>query len=315
MIALLSLLVFAIHTVLQKLIIKYLVSDTVIFSFYYYLFAIFFLLPWVLLGKAMVPLAHQWPFIAVAGLLRTVMMLMYMRSLRDLDVSVVSPMFNLRVIFVAILEVIILGVDLVRGSDWDLMDEYLCRVLLFLAWGGYIDGAMGGPPCSTWSAARWLYIPGGPRPLRMRGAFAWGLPNLRPHEARRVAEGSQPLTKGGDGLRVCEVGALTNRVDTFALQLLCGTLRPVSLATNKHHRRPLGAQPTGDREADAPAASGHQGDRFRRYETCLFDGCVHSPTVLPRPRARIPTSADYPGRAYVFACERNTQWPVSPLAM
>jgi hypothetical protein len=37
--------------------------------------------------------------------------------------------------------------------------------------------------------------------------------------------------------------------------------------------------------------------------------------VLLGPHARIPTSDDYPGLAYVFACERNTQWPVSPLAM
>ena len=91
------------------------------------------------------------------------------------------------------LEAVILGVDLVRGPSWDLLSETLTLRMMHLIQGGYLDGAAGGPPCSTWSAARYLYVKGGPRPLRRRGAYSWGLPDLRPWEHRRVSEGSHMI--------------------------------------------------------------------------------------------------------------------------
>ena len=51
---------------------------------------------------------------------------------------------------------------------------------------GLIDGYMNASPCSTWSRAR--FRPGGPRPLRHRGDWAWGLPGLTASEQARVDE-------------------------------------------------------------------------------------------------------------------------------
>ena len=52
---------------------------------------------------------------------------------------------------------------------------------------GPLSGHLGsGPPCSTWSSLRFML--GGPSPVRMRGSFAWGLPNLSGVSARRVRE-------------------------------------------------------------------------------------------------------------------------------
>ena len=49
-----------------------------------------------------------------------------------------------------------------------------------------LDGALTSPPCSSWSRLR--FRPGGPPPLRTRGRFAWGLPDLCGAHQDRVAE-------------------------------------------------------------------------------------------------------------------------------
>ena len=51
---------------------------------------------------------------------------------------------------------------------------------------GMVDAVIGGPPCSTFSRAR--HRPGGPRPVRLRGRWIWGLPGLADWEKRRVEE-------------------------------------------------------------------------------------------------------------------------------
>ena len=50
-----------------------------------------------------------------------------------------------------------------------------------------MDGIMGGPPCASWSRARFLGGMG-PRPLRFRGLWTWGREDLTNAEARRVTE-------------------------------------------------------------------------------------------------------------------------------
>ncbi len=108
-IALLSLVAFSIYNVLQKVAIKYLVSDNFIFSFYYYLFVILLLVPMIFLGKIVWPTPAQIPMIAAAGLIRTVMFVTYLWTLKKLDVTVITSMFNLRVILVGLAEMLVLG--------------------------------------------------------------------------------------------------------------------------------------------------------------------------------------------------------------
>ena len=67
--------------------------------------------------------------------------------------------------------VYVLDLDLEQDQVWDLMDAWVVQELLLWAAEGLIDLVLGGPPCATWSAAR--HLPGGPPPLRERGALAW----------------------------------------------------------------------------------------------------------------------------------------------
>ena len=63
-----------------------------------------------------------------------------------------------------------------KEMAFDLMDAWVVQEMLQWAAQGLIDVLLGGPPCATWSAAR--HLPGGPPPLRERGAMAWGFPHL-----------------------------------------------------------------------------------------------------------------------------------------
>jgi hypothetical protein len=62
-----------------------------------------------------------------------------------------------------------------------------------LAEEGGIDVVGGGPPCNTWSRARYVHWRPGPPPLRRRGEFAWGLPDLRRGALLRVREANTLL--------------------------------------------------------------------------------------------------------------------------
>ena len=85
---------------------------------------------------------------------------------------------------------IVITADLATDKRWDLAKPETFSRLMAMAEEGFIDVVIGGPPCSTWSRARFIKLPDGygPRPLRHRGKYAWGLPNLSPHEQRRVQE-------------------------------------------------------------------------------------------------------------------------------
>ena len=81
-----------------------------------------------------------------------------------------------------------LSVDLAVDPDWDLTHPPTAQMMQETAEEGLIDGNLGGPPCSTVSRARFNTRAKGPRPLRTRGEYVWGLPNLRPFEQARVVE-------------------------------------------------------------------------------------------------------------------------------
>jgi hypothetical protein len=125
LIAFLSLGAFSVYNVLQKITVKYVVADTFIFSFYYYLTAILFFVPFIFLGKVVGLNSTQLPLVAAAGLIRSFMFVIYLWVFKKLDVTVISSMFNLRVILVALSEVIWLGTVF---SGWD----YAWMIILFV---------------------------------------------------------------------------------------------------------------------------------------------------------------------------------------
>ncbi|CAK0898424.1 unnamed protein product, partial [Prorocentrum cordatum] len=90
------------------------------------------------------------------------------------------------------LRVLFLSADLLDDPRWDLASPPTFSALMELCEGGWVDVVLGGPPCSTWSRARYNRRRPGPPPVRSRRC-PWGLPGLRAWEAARVAE-SNTLT-------------------------------------------------------------------------------------------------------------------------
>ena len=93
------------------------------------------------------------------------------------------------------LEVLVLSLDLEVHPTLDLASPQVMSVLVTIAEEGLIDAVIGGPPCATFSAARFVLIPGGPRPLRRRGEYEWGLPSewLTQAEQKRLEEANRLL--------------------------------------------------------------------------------------------------------------------------
>ncbi|CAK0903818.1 unnamed protein product, partial [Prorocentrum cordatum] len=90
------------------------------------------------------------------------------------------------------LRVLFLSADLLDDPRWDLANPSTFSALMELCEGGWVDIVLGGPPCSTWSRARYNRHRPGPPPVRSRRC-PWGLSGLRDWEAARVAE-SNTLT-------------------------------------------------------------------------------------------------------------------------
>ena len=88
------------------------------------------------------------------------------------------------------LHILMCSIDLLVDSRWDLSELRTFDVIMATIAEGLIDIVVAGPPCSTWSRARHVWFPGGPRPLRRRGELCWGIPGLRPHELSRLEEGN-----------------------------------------------------------------------------------------------------------------------------
>ncbi|CAK0851604.1 unnamed protein product, partial [Prorocentrum cordatum] len=90
------------------------------------------------------------------------------------------------------LRVLFLSADLLDDPRWDLANPSTFSALMELCEGGWVDIVLGGPPCSTWSRARYNRRRPGPPPVRSRRC-PWGLSGLRDWEAARVSE-SNTLT-------------------------------------------------------------------------------------------------------------------------
>ena len=78
--------------------------------------------------------------------------------------------------------------DIVKDWRWDLAIKLTFHKLYSVICEGCVHLTIGGPPCSTTSIARFNQLLKGPRPLRTRGKFFWGLPGLRHWEQARVTE-------------------------------------------------------------------------------------------------------------------------------
>jgi len=80
--------------------------------------------------------------------------------------------------------ILVTNVDLAFGKEFDLSSPEVVKHFLNLAASGFFDGVHGGPPCSTWSAVRW--VPGGPPPLRSRDS-PWGMEGLETRDWETVS--------------------------------------------------------------------------------------------------------------------------------
>ena len=78
--------------------------------------------------------------------------------------------------------IFVASIDLPHG--WDLEDPATVAILVEIISLGLVDFLLGGPPCATWSVRR--FVRPGPRPLRFRGRWAWGRPDLTPRERAKV---------------------------------------------------------------------------------------------------------------------------------
>ena len=81
---------------------------------------------------------------------------------------------------------LMLSVDLAINDSWNRSWGPTMAIILGVALDSLLDGLLTSPPCATWSLLR--FRPGGPPPLRTRGRFVWGLPNLSGAQKERVAE-------------------------------------------------------------------------------------------------------------------------------
>ena len=76
-------------------------------------------------------------------------------------------------------KLLVFSFDLGADGIWDFSEPKVFHILLSLTEQGFIDIWFGGPPCSTVSAACFVYFPGGPRPVRSRSNFFGGFMGLQ----------------------------------------------------------------------------------------------------------------------------------------
>lgn len=105
---------YGLYTLTAKLVGKYTLKNTHQFSFFIILFSGIVSGTISLLNGASLP--SNWTYIILAGLFLSVGNLMYISTLKHLDVSVISPLFNLRVVISLFLGYLFLGEKLAPGS-------------------------------------------------------------------------------------------------------------------------------------------------------------------------------------------------------
>ncbi|NMC36598.1 EamA family transporter [Candidatus Beckwithbacteria bacterium] len=98
---------YGLYTITAKLIGKYQIKNSYQFSFFSILFSsiIMSVIAYLYGGR----LAVSWPYIIFAALATVIGETLYLIALKTLDVSVMSPLFNIRVAITVILSFFILN--------------------------------------------------------------------------------------------------------------------------------------------------------------------------------------------------------------
>ena len=82
------------------------------------------------------------------------------------------------------------SIDIIFDQRWgDLSRDETFSMFVEALRSGYLVAWIAGPPCETWSIARYNALPGGPRPVRRRG-MPWGNFDLTYKEHKQVSMGS-----------------------------------------------------------------------------------------------------------------------------
>ena len=82
------------------------------------------------------------------------------------------------------------SIDIIFDQRWgDLSRDETFSMFVEALRSGYLVAWIAGPPCETWSIARFNALPGGPRPVRRRG-MPWGNVDLTHKEHKQVSIGS-----------------------------------------------------------------------------------------------------------------------------
>ena len=92
-------------------------------------------------------------------------------------------------------EVLVVAFDPVIDATKNLLDDKQFSDMCDLAGCEDAFGALGGPPCSTFSRIRHVWVPGGPRPLRSRDNPLELLLGLTPHKIRQCDIGTALLLR------------------------------------------------------------------------------------------------------------------------
>lgn len=99
--------VYGVYAITAKLISTYQLKNVAHFSFFSLLFGGLTIAGISLLNGAAVP--TDWTFIILAGLSMALGGLLYIASLKNLDISVLTPLFNIRVVITVLLGFLFLG--------------------------------------------------------------------------------------------------------------------------------------------------------------------------------------------------------------
>lgn len=98
---------FSIEVIIAKLTAKYTISNPWLFNFVWTLCFVIVIVPVAVLNNASIPI--NWNYIVIASIFNTITNIFYILALYKLDVSVISPMYNLRTALAVIVSAIFLN--------------------------------------------------------------------------------------------------------------------------------------------------------------------------------------------------------------
>ncbi len=115
---------YGLVVITSKLASKYSIPNPWMFAFLYNLLVLLFTIPMAVSQNVTLP--QFWPNVVYAGLFTATSVMLYVLALYKLDVSVISPLFNFRIIFS-----LLLGAVLLREALH--LNQYFLIMLMFAA--------------------------------------------------------------------------------------------------------------------------------------------------------------------------------------